>query len=154
MVEKKKYVSIRDYQETDNLPGALSTDAEFSVIDIDSDDVKFVPMREQVSKDYREDKENKLFVNLNGVVANAFDLKFFSDAERPEVIKGILDDYQLKYPEYDFEMRKEKFPVKMTLGFEYRKGCRLSDYPTMSTHVLYIKNYGKFIKKRKMLIKK
>ena len=149
----KKYISINDYQETDNLPGALSSEAEFTVSG-GKDYLKFIPVKDQISKDYREDEENKIFVNLNVVVANAFDLKFLSEEERPEAIKEILTEYKMKYPEYDFELKKDKFPIKITAGVEYRKGSRFNDYTTMSTHVLYIKNYGHFIKKRKMLLKK
>ncbi len=113
----------------------------------------FVPIRNHVPDHYGEDVENGLFVDLNGAVANAFDLKFFKEQEQNHVIAEILTEYESKYPEYEFEMKKGQFPVKVDLGKKFDFG-RISNYPTMSTHVLYIKNYGSFVKTPKLLIRR
>ena len=152
MLNEKNYVSIKDYQENDNLPGAVSTESEFFCAD--KDDVTIVPMREHVPDNYGEDVENKLFVDLNGAVANAFDLKFLPEKERPDAIREILMEYKLKYPEYDFEMKQGQFPVKVDLGMKFESGYRMRNHSTMSTHVLYIKNYGSFVKSPKLFIRR
>lgn len=149
---EKKYVSISDYQDNDKLPGAVSTETSFAYVD--NNEVGFIPMRDHVPDTYGEDVENNLFVDLNGAVANAFDLKFLKAEEQPQAIKEILTEYRIKYPEYDFEMKKGSFPVKANLGMKISSGSRMKDYPTMSTHVLYIKNYGNFVKTPKLLIRR
>lgn len=154
MLDKNKIVSIKDFQTNDVLEGAISTEAIFSVLENNGKDISFAPIRDHVSKEYAEDVENKIFINLNGAVANAFDLKFFNDEERPKAIEHILTEYKDKYPDYEFEMKKGNFPVKVTSGFQITHNYKMNDYPTMSTHVLYITNYGRFIKKPRMLIKK
>ena len=136
-----KYVSIEDYTENDVLPGALSTESTFSVLNRGKNDLDIVNLKDHVS-------------SHDGVVANAFDLKFFDEEETNSIVRQILMDYKLKYPDYEFEIKKGKFPVKMHFGPEYRPGQRLADTICNSTHVLYIKNYGQFVKKRKLLIKK
>lgn len=151
-MEKKKYVSIFDYQDNDRLPGAVSTETSFAYVD--NNEIGFIPMRDYVPDTYGEDIENHLFVDLNGAVANAFDLKFLKDSDKPNAIKEILTEYRTKYPEYDFEMKKGSFPVKVNLGMKFDSGLRMKDYPTMSTHVLYIKNYGNFVKTPKLLIRR
>ena len=149
-----KYVSIEDYTENDVLPGALSTESTFSVLNRGKNYLDIVNLKDHVSNEYAEDIMNKLFVSHDGVVANAFDLKFFDEEETNNIVGQILMDYKLKYPDYEFEIKKGKFPVKMHFGPEYRPGQRLADTICNSTHVLYIKNYGQFVKKRKLLIKK
>lgn len=151
MSNKKKYMSIKDYQENDNLPGAVSTETEFLCLDEGKPD--FIPIRDHVPGEYGEDVENGLFVDLNGAVANAFDLKFYGEKEQNKAVKEILSEYKTKYPEYEFEMKKGKFPVKVDLGMKFDFG-RISNYPTMSTHVLYIKNYGNFVKSPKLMIRR
>lgn len=149
-----KIVSIVEYTENDVLPGALSTESSFSTINHESNDLDIIPIKNCVSNEYAEDVNNRLFVSHDGVVANAFDLKFFGEEETKSIIRQVLTDYRLKYPEYEFEIKKAKFPVKMFFGPEYRPGYRLKDTICNSTHVLFIKNYGKFIRNPKLLIKK
>ena len=151
-MNKKVYVSIQDYQENEKLPGAVSTETEFAYLD--NGEIGFIPMRKHVPENYGEDVENNLFVDLNGAVANAFDLKFLKAAEQPRAINEILSEYRNKYPEYEFEMKKGEFPVKVSLGMKLDSGFRTSNYSTMSTHVLYIKNFGKFVKTPKLMIRK
>ena len=74
-----KYVSIEDYTENDVLPGALSTESTFSVLNRGKNDLDIVNLKDHVSNEYAEDIMNKLFVSHDGVVANAFDLKFFDE---------------------------------------------------------------------------
>ena len=105
MLNEKKYLSIQDYQENGNLPGAVSTETEFSYLE--EGELGFIPMREHVPGEYGEDVENGLFVDLNGAVANAFDLKFIDEQDRPSAIKEILLEYKTKYPEYEFECEFE-----------------------------------------------
>ena len=152
MLNEKKILSIQDYQENDNLPGAVSTETEFTYLE--KGEVGFIPMRDYVPTEFGEDVENGLFVDLNGAVANAFDLKFLKEHEQPNAIKEILLEYKTKYPEYEFEMKKGAFPVKADLGMKFKSGYKMQDHPTMSTHILYIKNYGCFVKTPKLLIRR
>lgn len=147
-----KYASIKDYQANDKLPGAVSVDTEFSYVD--NNDVSFIPLRDYVPDNYAEDLENGLFVSHDGAVANAFDMKFLNEEEKKEAIKEILTEYRMKYPEYDFELKQAQFPVKVDLGYKLTSGYRLKNYSTMSTHVLFIKNFGKYVKTPKLLIKR
>ena len=152
MISDKKYISIKDYQENDNLPGAVSTETEF--LCLKDGEFDSIPMRDHVPDEFGEDVENGLFVDLNGAVANAFDLKFFKEKEQSSLIKEILIEYKTKYPDYEFEIKKGQFPVKADLGMKFKSGYRTKNYPTMSTHILYIKNYGYFVKSPKLLIRR
>ena len=151
----KKIESIKNYEETDSLKGALSSESLFTILSRNDNSVEYKPIKAYVSKDYAEDVENKIIIGRVGAVANAFDLKHLNKEEKKETLQKIIISHKLKYPEYDFEIKEGSFPLRYNRGIKVSSGQTVGDYTTMSTHILFIKNYCKFIKKRpKLLIKK
>lgn len=131
------------------LEGAVSVHSEFSFFRAYKDEIgpelipDFMDVAVFVPRTFERDYDNEIFVGEHGAVANAYNL---ADEEEAKAIKNILDEEKLKHPEYDYEMIKGEFPISVNGGITYGDGSRTEDTPMMSTHILYIKNYEKFLK--------
>lgn len=101
-----------------------------------------------VPNSFKEDYENKIYVNENGAVANAYTFRFLSDEEKKEAIESIIKQEQEAHPDYHYKMLEGRFPIDIDGGRTYDSGRYTDDSAEMSTHVLYITDYQNHLKSK------
>lgn len=135
------------------LEGALSTRQEFlyacaSKDEIGPEDVYVTkPIAEFVPSHFKVDNVHDIFVNENGAVLDAY-IFDGSEEEQKETMKKVLAEKQAMYPEYEFALIQDSFPVEVAGGTMF-EGVSRFDQPIMSTHVLYITDYEKHLCRRR-----
>lgn len=139
--------------DSDLLEGALSTRQDFfytcaSKDEIGPEDVYITkPITEFVPSHFNVDDVHDIFVNENGAVLDAY-IFDGSEEEQKEAMNKVLAEKQAMYPEYEFALIPDSFPVGVIGGTMF-EGVSWRDKPIMSTHVLYITNYEKYLCRRR-----
>ena len=103
-----------------------------------------------MNSDIVADFKNKIFVNANGAVCDAYDLSAFTDKEREKITKTILVTKKYRYPGYDFVIKEGIFPLNINGSCSRDDEIEEGITPNMSTHILYLKNYQDFLPKSKI----
>ena len=137
---------------TSKLPGAISTENSFQIIDTHQNEMGheadvYSEGISNYAKNFNIDQQNKIFVDDNGAVANAYSFSGLSQEEKVEMMEKILMDYNTKYPDYHFEILPGEFPLHVDGGYYWGNNIR-ERKPVMSTHVLYITDYKEHLDKQ------
>ena len=153
----KSYRSVLDSVdrfENENLSGALSPLQGFhytSTYEPERETIsmyKSISNTETVLNNYNIDKDNNIITNEFGAVADAYDFSKLSESEISEAIQAIILEKKLCYPDYEFTIAPGEFPIDIDGGMESLYHYS-GDKVILSTHVLYISDYPKHLKKSK-----
>lgn len=124
---------------SEQLPGALAAYQDFFYTrGWDNGDPYFINMGvgvfvpSNIETDYKHD----IFVDEHGAVVDAYDFGILNEEETKSVIETIIAYKKKNFPDYEFVMLPGRFPIDVD-----------DDRATMSTHILYIKNYKEILEK-------
>lgn len=156
-------MAICNYEESKILPGAVSDSTTFCTFGKDASGEANIGMEwiaGLVNEDeFTHDMKNGIYVNENGAVSNAYDFSLLDKEKTENAIKQIIAEKKSEYPEYEFVMVEGKFPMDATGQFSYYSDTRHETVFTneseaiLSTHILYIKNYKKYLDEDKKLVR-
>lgn len=145
-MDREKSEFYKKMVSCEKLPGAISDANFFSFFDIDlyhrvvPDWVEIDTVTKGCNVLY--DGLNGMFINQNGAIAAAFDLRKLDFSSQQKEIEKLLLDYRSTYPEYDFSILPGIFPIDV-LGTSTEGKFEVET----SSHILYIKDYEKHIVK-------
>lgn len=149
----KSFSSAKEYglANTSNsrcLDGAMSTELEIMYLTSNKRGFEGMPdhgyINRFVPSTFINDYKNDIFIGEQGAIANAYNLRYFSDEEKEEVIKSILEQEKQEHPDYDYTITEGKFPINVYGDTVYSTKCDAT--VEMSTHILYITDYEKHLK--------
>lgn len=133
-------------ESSSNLLGAISANSFIPMLVFLDDhqiDCDVRNLSDLVQKDeFSVESGLDFFTNENGAVLNAFDFSGLSDSAKDAAKETIIQKYSAKYPHYELSLKAGQFPM----------GCQAtrrlhdnSEDVSMSSHVLYVKNYQKHL---------
>ena len=151
-------VSGREVSE--KLPGALviSDDMIYDVADKEFGGVmEYTSINSLLPSDseFKVDFANEIFVTRDGLnaVCDAYDFGDVSLEELDNQKRRVLAQKIVEYPDYEFELIEGEFPIDVVTqsADDYNRGVKPT--PILSTHVLLIKDFKKYLQNESHIVK-
>lgn len=148
-----------------NLDGALSVNQEFFYIDKEINGLVESGYKYEGKFSHKEissfipenvtiDKINDILITDSGAVVDAYDFNGLNEHEFKCFSDAIVKSYEIGFPDYKFTLVPGLFPLDVTGSLIMNDKMQRESKVVMSSHILCIENYEKFLVKPKINIKK